>query len=730
MALKINRALVLSSDYPGNFVASPDQFTQGLAISFWIRPDDVGNIEAAWPSRRITWLSLGLQQFSFQWRADALQFIPTIRLRNKGGLIDQFNSYSFVPNYPPAINDLSYNEWYHVFFKVYVYLSGGAVRAKYDYYITDAYGNTVRCADRDDYQPGETQISPFNPTPDWDIEIKSANFNSYVGFNALDGLRLPKFEAIDVTAGAVNPPYQVDRNDFPQVTIDRLWISQLDNLDQFNAITHTDFRDGSSLNFMPLGPLGQVKGITPRIYTYGNKGDFWFNRGLAETGAQVFTDNINFVGQETISRMLGQASVTSTASLSCSAGVTRPAAASLLDNSSRVIAAPGRTLLGSVELDAEFSTEGETNGLFYAEEGYFNSELGFYVQGSTYQGFKANVVYSPTLPLSVEFIPTFFGGVTYSNSQCLIEQPVFFYSLAKNNISAQGDFEQDSSLTAQPATILSTNYLFEADLDTANLGNQIHDIGIHYAYDWADDYFSPILFLTISTESLLYAAASVELIPEANLSASSDIVGVGGYFDAGAQMINGGQADFSILPVLTGGVGLLFSQETQLSTDTEQQVLGGLLFDGQSQLDTDTEFTSEGGRYQLIAGTLNSDFLFTNATDLFKSTVISLESNADVLATGGKYWSAQTQLVADFLVPDIRSRIISIDEYYVDKVTREIRTITVFQDQRHAFIPLESRSLRIFREDRINQVDYEMRNLRLEPGTPIQVGSRNRRITA
>jgi hypothetical protein len=54
----------------------------------------------------------------------------------------------------------------------------------------------------------------------------------------------------------------------------------------------------------------------------------------------------------------------------------------------------------------------------------------------------------------------------------------------------------------------------------------------------------------------------------------------------------------------------------------------------------------------------------------------------------------------------------------------------VFEEQRKFFIPLESQTLTVFDEDRINQVDYEPRQLRPEPGTPIQVGSRNRRITA
>jgi hypothetical protein len=272
------------------------------------------------------------------------------------------------------------------------------------------------------------------------------------------------------------------------------------------------------------------------------------------------------------------------------------------------------------------------------------------------------------------------------------------------------------------------------EADENFLGNLIHDIGVSYAYDWVipeDEYVLPYKFLKLIVDTAIYAAASVEVVPYANLLADCGITGNGGYFLAYAQSIIGGETDLEIQPfTLNGGTGVIYNQLTELDADFSQSALGGRVFDTDSQMSSDFEFFTSGGRYQILAGVMSSTFDFAPVSDLFKASTIYLSHDTTLVTQPGKLLSAGQLVFSNTFVPAIRSRIISIDEYYVDKVTKEIRTIVVFEEQRTAFIPVESQTIAVFLEDRINQVAPENRQLRLEPGTPIQVGSRNRRITA
>jgi hypothetical protein len=436
------------------------------------------------------------------------------------------------------------------------------------------------------------------------------------------------------------------------------------------------------------------------------------------------TSDISFPGADNTQIKTAQSSILATSSSNIQGGELFYGDASLVASSS-IVAAPGRILLAEAVLGQGSSADRR----IYVDDDYFE---GIYI-GSDYAGIIATLSISANINLNSPAEIDLITGLIMSTAQADLVSNSLVESQASNLISAEVNIVQTSSLTAQASRTLGTDILVAGSSTSVPQARNIIDIGIQYAADWVgldQDYVGPYFYLDLFTQSQLSAAASVEIIPEANISASSGIVGVGGYFDAGAQMIVGGQAGFNILPVLTGGAGLIFSVNEQLSVETTQTAETGLLFDIESQLSSDTEFNSQGSRFQLIAGAIRAKFLLNAATNLFKSTTIPLQATTDVLATAGKYWSAQTQLVSAFIFDNIRSRIISIDEYYVDKVTREIRNITVFQDQRTAFIPIENQTITVFLEDRINQVDEEARYLRPEPGPAIQVGSRNRRITA
>ena len=401
-----------------------------------------------------------------------------------------------------------------------------------------------------------------------------------------------------------------------------------------------------------------------------------------------------------------------------------------ISGESQFIAAPGRIQLAQANFSSDFSTEPTGSG-DYIEDGYFSTAQGLYVERNIYQGILARVIYSGLSNISADFSVTAQGRQTHANNSWLADNVFVDNFTATNGIKANSTTLADTALATQGTRTAGASADLQADLAQTAVARNIIDIGQQYAWDWADDYFDPYYYLSLLVESQLYAAASVEIIPYANLFAESDITGNGGYLQGLAQSLISGTTDITLPPfTLQGGTGVVYNQLTELAADSQQSALGGLTFRAASQLNIDTAFDTSGGRFQLLAAQIQADFLVNSTSDLFKGTPVNLSVDTALFTTGGKYWTAQTLLAANFLVPDIRSRIISIDEYYVDKVQREFRNITVFKDQRTIWIPVEPRTLAVFQEDRINQVTPENRYLRPEPGTPIQVGSRNRRITA
>jgi hypothetical protein len=436
------------------------------------------------------------------------------------------------------------------------------------------------------------------------------------------------------------------------------------------------------------------------------------------------TSDISFPGADNTQIKTAQSSILATSSSNIQGGELFYGDASLVASSS-IIAAPGRILLAEAVLGQGSSTDRR----IYVDDDYFE---GIYI-GSDYAGIIATLSISANINLNSPAEIDLITGLIMSTAQANLVSNSLVESQASNLISAEVNIVQTSSLTAQASRTLGTDILVAGSSTSVPQARNIIDIGIQYAADWVgldQDYVGPYFYLDLLIQSQLYAAASVEVVPEANILADSTIQGNGGYFLSFAQSLLSADSQFNLEPYLTGGAGVIYSTAADLSVDSDQSVLGGRLFNVDSAMSADTNFSQDAGRIRPVESLMNVDTDFSPQSDLFKGTIISLVSDVNVVTQGGKYWSAQVSLLSDFLFDNIRSRIISIDEYYVDKVTKEVRNILVFQDQRTLFIPVENQTLTVFLEDRINQVADENRQLRPEPGPAIQVGSRNRRITA
>jgi hypothetical protein len=716
MAIKVQRGI---ADYTGNFKASAQTYAQGMALSVWIKPNDIGDIRPDWPGTTLQWMMLGYNQLAFGTSLTGLTFHPSFEPRRIGG-----PEYYYNPNgiYMTSPSQMPWGEWHHLFFKCYIYkATDGSYRAKYKCSITDSSGTTID-ARTDDY--------PYTG----DIQFYSSGYNASIGDNAIQSLGIPTFQwtrGIPFN-GYGGYSYTGVASDWPELSIDRFWLAEINNLDEFDALSHTDFHIENSLNYKTLGTQGAVNGVTPLIYCYGNKENFWVNRGSRNTGSLVFSTSSYFVTEASPTYLVADSVTMSEDSNSSFAGGMRlPITASIADDNSQVIIAPGRILLGSASLGADIYTD-RTGLADYTDTGYFDTSLGNYIEIDGYKGFYGNVSYSGLASLVEDVDVVAIGSQIHANNSWVVEDDSYLFPDPAVTLQTTTIMVEDVDLSAVATRTAGAQAVLDDTFNTAITATNIIDIGQQYAADWVgldQDYVTPYYYFTVSDTFNLYAAATVEIVPYANLVADCDITGQGGYFLSFAQSLISADTDFNIQPYLTGGAGILFKPSLSLSADTDLTALGGRQYVVDTSISADFDFTTSGGNYRTGESIISADTDALWTTDVFKSTSVIMDIDASVVTQGGKYWSAQW-LVNDLFDSTIIARIISIDEYYIDKVTREVRNCLVFEEQRKFFIPLESQTLTVFDEDRINQVGYEPRQLRPEPGTPIQVGSRNRRITA
>lgn len=420
-------------------------------------------------------------------------------------------------------------------------------------------------------------------------------------------------------------------------------------------------------------------------------------------------------------------------------------AASPLSADFTIIAAPGRIKLGSADLTSDSLVNDSYTDDFYFDGAYadqldvwsalVNHTAAASLEGDITLTTIPYVQWTAAASLSADCEIVNLAGKVLNAGAILS---------ADCNISSQGNFSvsgalsvsADFTLTAIPTRITgSSTTTISADSSQSALGLMRYDVGVQYAIDWVgvdQDYVTPYYYLGLSADSSIYISATVERIATANIQADASIQGVGGYFLSYGQMLCSADASITMTPVNHTTAGLIFSGASSQSADFSiTRSLAGLARLAQVNLQIDTVLSALGGRVYRTTAQQTADTTLTNTTDLYRKSSASLTVETSADFTGGFYLGlALTHLYSDFVVPAVRARIISIDEYYIDVVLPENRYIKVYYDLKTIPLTIEARAIRVWPEDRINQVDQEDRNIRPEVGTPTQVGSRIRRITA
>jgi hypothetical protein len=222
----------------------------------------------------------------------------------------------------------------------------------------------------------------------------------------------------------------------------------------------------------------------------------------------------------------------------------------------------------------------------------------------------------------------------------------------------------------------------------------------------------------------------VEFIVSANISAESTIQGQGGYLRTTGNVLFGAECETALGSFTGGTAGLIFNQTTALSVDAVSGFSGGRIYAINQQIAAEFNLLGLAGNPIRATVDLSSDFNTTFTGKHFLGGRLSATVDTNLITQPGKRYNPVITLFSEADIPVIRVKIVSIDEYYIDKVEKETRLIKTWDELRTSLVTLEATTTFAFNEDRISDIEGETRTLRPELGRPIATDRRIRRITA
>jgi len=280
--------------------------------------------------------------------------------------------------------------------------------------------------------------------------------------------------------------------------------------------------------------------------------------------------------------------------------------------------------------------------------------------------------------------------------------------------SPQQTLQVSSTLASQPGVVI--------------------DIGEKYATNWVEEtpsYVEPTSNQEFLSQTNAQINATLIFFLEGAVRAESQIVGEGGYLLATGDLIYSGESRLEAGQIVFGTqAGLIFDVESQVASDTQAVTQANLIPGFNELLTFETSLTAEAEVLGRIQSNMFSQFEQTAVPKLFVGPEIPLlSSTSDIFIEGGYRLDSDA-----FLFSQTRSRIIakiiSLDEYYVDRVDPENRINPVQYQTRQMTIDSDLRKWILFPEDRIATTPEEIRINKPELGIPVQVSKRIRRITA
>jgi hypothetical protein len=306
---------------------------------------------------------------------------------------------------------------------------------------------------------------------------------------------------------------------------------------------------------------------------------------------------------------------------------------------------------------------------------------------------------------------------------------------ASRTAGASADLAVETALSSLASVTLgSPQQTLQVETQVASQPGLVIDIGEKYAVDWVEEqplYVEPTTNQEFLSETNAQINATLIFFLEGAIRAESQIVGEGGYLVASGNLIYSGQSTLEAGQIVFGTqAGLIFDGESQVASETQAVTQANLIPGFLEFLTAETNLSATAEVQGTIKSDMFSQFEQTTVPKLFVGPEIPLlSSTSDIFIEGGYRLDSQANLFSQSQ-SRIIAKIISLDEYYVDRVEPENRIRPVQYETRKMTIDSDLRKWVLFPEDRIAQAPEEIRINKPELGIPVQQAKRIRRITA
>lgn len=482
---------------------------------------------------------------------------------------------------------------------------------------------------------------------------------------------------------------EIGLNTTNQYDIDRLWIGW-NSASKYSGITGSTFHTADAF-VKPLGTGGATSnGATPDIYSYGTyPTNFWNNRGDLSASGLVYANNTDFTNIDGRPLALEDQTFISNTQNNFVGGYRHFGVSSQASEvqsnliGKNNISGVTTTITSNINVPdvVAANTVGFPNPL-YVDDTYVDD---------SYVGIVFDAVMEQTFSTRNTMIP--FGG--YKIAGVLSAD-----SDSQTALSSGLIFDEDSSMLSQnvfnslAGRLLSTNYTFDSVSQFNSLGgNAIEGV------------------LSMLSDSQASGTATVEIIPDANIFADSQIQTIAGYLQTSGALTLGTDVQYIIDQTLGSTAGIRFNGEVSVASATDTITAGGLNFSVSTNLDFDTATNIVAGYFDNFAATISADHQTTIVPTLLRQTAQArvTSSHQTNFLLNVKFTARDTNINTDTQTT-IAGRILqAVDPYRAIDIASELRTIIVQAEMRDEQLNSESRINKINQETRAEKMQSETR---------------------
>ena len=494
-------------------------------------------------------------------------------------------------------------------------------------------------------------------------------------------------ESFTNSANGLSGWKEIGLNTTNQYDIDRLWMGW-NSVSKYTGITGSTFHTADAF-VKPLGTGGATSnGATPDIYSYGTyPTNFWNNRGDLSASGLVYANNTDFTNIDGRPLALEDQTFISNTQNNFVGGY-RHFGNSLQasDFQSNLVAKNNiNSSLPLVSTIASSQLANNTVGFpkpLYVDDTYVDD---------SYVGVVFDAVMEQTFSTRNTMVPL--GG--YKIAGVLSAD-----SDSQTALSSGLIFDEDSSILSQnvfnslAGRLLSTNYTFDSVSQFNSLGgNAIEGV------------------LSMLSDSQATGTATVEIIPDANIFADSQIQTIAGYLQTTGALTLSTDAQYTIDQTLGSIAGILFNGEVSVVSATDTITAGGLNFSVSTNLDFDTATNIVAGYFDNFAATISADHQTTIVPTLLRQTAQArvTSSHQTNFLLNVKFTARDTNINTDTQTI-IAGRVLqAVDPYRAIDIASELRTIIVQAEMRDEQLNSESRINKINQETRAEKMQSETR---------------------